>query len=318
MIKDIDWLAATDRLQWPDAYIRGRLPTVFFDPLYVLRSHLTRDDIVLCHDVGPVTHPELFDPRTTANYETAYEKIKAAKPGVVFVSESSKQEFENCFGNDFRFLRSVPLYVRPAARTGDLAPVEGLSPPFLLTVAALERRKNYSRVMEAYTRAGLYGRGMRYVFCGARGNAAEEILATAARTPGVVVCPYVSEPQLRWLYANASGFVLPSLLEGFGLPALEAACAGLVPLVAKGGAQEEAIGGNGVLVDPTSVDSIVTGLETLLDMKDDERAVLVARGRKHAEALTRDRFLRGWRAVLENTGAELQSVMSSGVNGRDN
>jgi glycosyltransferase involved in cell wall biosynthesis len=300
MIKDIDWLASTDRFRWPDAYLRGRLPTVFFDPLYVLRSRLTSDDIVLCHDVGPVSHPELFDASTTTHYEDAYEKIRAAKPGMMFVSESSKQAFRSRYGDDFRFLCSVPLYVRPSALKGELVPIEGISPPFLLTVAALERRKNYLRVMEAYTRAGLHSRGIGYVFCGPRGNATEEILAAAAHTPGVIACPYVSESQLRWLYANATGFVLPSLLEGFGVPALEAAGAGLVPLVGGGGAQEEAIGGNGVLVDPTSVDSIVAGLETLVGMKYDERAALVARARAHAETLTLDRFLGRWQAVLEN------------------
>ena len=309
MIKEIDWLASSDRFPWPDAYLRGRLPIVFFDPLYVLRARLTREDIVLCHDVGPISKPELFDASTTTTYKSAYEKIKAAKPGVMFVSDSSKQEFRNRFGDDFRFLCSVPLYVRPGAQNGEATPIDGISPPFLLTVAALDRRKNYLRVMEAYTRAGLHGRGIRYVFCGPRGDAAGEVLAAAAHTPGVVTCPYVSDPQLRWLYANATGFVLPSLLEGFGMPALEAAGAGLVPLVSRGGAQEEAIGGNGVLVDPTSVDSIVAGLETLVDMKDDERAALVARARKHAELLTQDRFLRGWRAVLENNGLPAATVL---------
>ena len=305
MIMDIKWLGCTNWFQWPDAYAGCRLPTVFFDPLYVLRSRLMHEDMVLCHDIGPVTHPHLFDPSMVRDYELAYKKIAAARPGMIFVSEASKREFQNCFGDDFRFLCSVPLYVRLAAKLDDVTPLAGVSPPFLLTVGALEKRKNYLRIIEAYNRSGLHARGVGYVFCGPRGNAASQIQAAAERTPGVVACHYVSDSELRWLYANATGFVLPSLLEGFGLPALEAADAGLVPLVGKGGAQEEAIGGNGILVDPLSVDSIAAGLNKLVGMKDDERATLLARGRRHAEALTLDRFLRGWRTVLDNNGIAL-------------
>ena len=50
---------------WRDAPVlrataRGGAPTLFMDPLYVMRAKLAADDIVLCHDVGPVSHPECF------------------------------------------------------------------------------------------------------------------------------------------------------------------------------------------------------------------------------------------------------------------
>jgi hypothetical protein len=38
---------------------------------------------------------------------------------------------------------------------------------------------------------------------------------------------------LRWLYANAIGFVLVSLLEGFGVPVAEAINRGILLLVSK-------------------------------------------------------------------------------------
>ena len=60
--------------------------TLYLDPLYVLRSDLDEQDIVLCHDVGPVSHPDLFDLNTAALYRQAYDKIRSARPGMVFVS----------------------------------------------------------------------------------------------------------------------------------------------------------------------------------------------------------------------------------------
>src|SRR6185312_13049705 len=143
MLKEIDYLGAWNKCLWPVP--APHLPTVFFDPLYVLRAPLQRDDIVLCHDVGPISHADLFDASTTRNYQLAYEKIKNVRPGMLFVSEASKLEFQKLYGKDYRFLHAIPLYARPAAQTGEQAPVEGIASPFLLTVAALEKRKNYQR-----------------------------------------------------------------------------------------------------------------------------------------------------------------------------
>lgn len=307
MLKDLGWFMHARTFYWPAAYRDGRrLPTVFFDPLYVLRADLHPEDIVLCHDVGPVSHPHLFDESTTRSYEAAYTKIRSVKPGMVFVSDASRSEFQRLYGCDYRYLHVIPLYVRPAAWNGSLVPVEGVSPPYLLTVGAFEKRKNYLRVIEAYASTKLYGEGITYVLCGPRGNATEEIRALAAATPGVTALSYVSEAQLRWLYANASGFVLPSLLEGFGLPALEAAQVGLVPLVSRGGAQEEAIGGNGILVDPGSTTSVANGLQALAHMSESERAGIIGRAQAHAETLTFSRFQRSWEEVLRRNDGIVQ------------
>jgi glycosyltransferase involved in cell wall biosynthesis len=232
-------------------------------------------------------------------YAEAYDKIKQIGPGMVFVSDTSQRAFRNRYGEQFRFMQTIAQYVRPGVLSGNIAPVSGIEGPFLLTVGALERRKNHLRVIEAYGQSGLHERGVSYVFCGARGLGADAILERAARTSGVTALGYVSEAQLRWLYENASGFVLPSLLEGFGLPAIEAAQRGLVPMVSAGGAQEEAIGGAGILVDAFSVESIRDGLVRLVDMGEEERRVLLQRAVQRAERLTYARYVAGWSRVLE-------------------
>lgn len=277
---------------------------LFMDPLYVMAEAPERGDTVLCHDLGPVSHPGLFDPETEAAYRRAYRLIQAGRPGMVFVSEASRDAFVAAYGHDFRFLEVIPLFVRPLRSVADTAPPPGVERPFLLTVAALERRKNHLRCFEAFAASGLAQRGFRYVVCGPRGNAAEAVTAAAAATPGVVQLGYVSEAQLGWLYGNAAGFVLPSLLEGFGMPALEAAQHGLVSLVGQGGAQREAVGEGALFVDETSVDDIRAGLIRLVEMPASDRAALVTRARAHAEALSRDRFIGAWRALLTREGGK--------------
>jgi glycosyltransferase involved in cell wall biosynthesis len=71
--------------------------------------------------------------------------------------------------------------------------------------------------------------------CGGPEPGFDAVIEAAGKMPGVILPGYVNDNQLRWLYTHASGFVLPSLLEGFGLPAAEAISYGLIPLLSKGG-----------------------------------------------------------------------------------
>jgi len=278
--------------------------TVYLDPLYVLGNDLSWSDIVLCHDVGPITHPELYDPGTVRLYKSAYAMVRQARSGMVFVSYASLLEFVQLYGRDFRFMRVIPLYVRNDLGLGEDQKPRDVGAPFLLTVAALETRKNLGRSIEAFVQSGLRERGYSYILCGPRGNATKEITELVNATPGVRLLGYLPDAELRWLYRNAAGFVLPSLLEGFGLPALEAGAYGLVPLVSQSSALTEAVGEGAVSVDPLSVSSISEGIVKLVTMGEGEREQRLALIRRQIEMLTLKRFLLRWRQLLETRGED--------------
>ncbi|HEX3444913.1 MAG TPA: glycosyltransferase family 1 protein [Chthoniobacterales bacterium] len=299
MLREITLLGRSDRFLWPEPKA-VKLKRLFLDPLYVSRSTLESSDIVLCHDIGPMSHPELYDRGTVDAYQRAYAKIAKARPGIVFVSNASRVAFEARFGRDFRFLRTIPLYVRSGSLTGQAEPIPGIQRPFFLTVGALETRKNQRVAIEAFERCGIARQGVSYILCGARGAGAEEIEATAARTPGVKVLGYVSDAQLRWLYQEASAFVLPSLLEGFGMPALEAALRGLVPIVSRDSALAEAVNGAAIQVNPHSVSEIGEAMESVLALDESRRKELQNALVVHAQSATRERFLAEWKDLISS------------------
>jgi alpha-1,3-rhamnosyl/mannosyltransferase len=75
---------------------------------------------------------------------------------------------------------------------------------------------------------------------------------------------YVSEDDLVSLYNAALALVLPSLWEGFGLPAVEAMACGLPVLASRRGSLEEVVGDAGVLFDPESAKEIRLAIERVL------------------------------------------------------
>jgi glycosyltransferase involved in cell wall biosynthesis len=297
MLREITMLGTSGQFLWPEPKERP-LKRLFMDPLYVSRSRLESSDIVLCHDIGPISHPHLYGPGTENTYQKAYAKIVAARPGIVFVSQASQRAFEARFGSGFRFLKTIALYVRAGSLNGLSEPVPGVQRPFFLSVGALETRKNQLTAIEAFGRYGFAGRGISYILCGARGAGAEKIEAKAVQTPGVKVLGYVSDAQLRWLYQEASAFVLPSLLEGFGMPALEAARAGLIPVLSRNSPLSEAVSGLGIEVDPQSVSEIGKAMESVLALDETTRAERKKALITHAGSATREKFIAEWEDLI--------------------
>jgi glycosyltransferase involved in cell wall biosynthesis len=72
---------------------------------------------------------------------------------------------------------------------------------------------------------------------------------------------YVDEGAREDLYRSARVLVMPSLDEGFGLPALEAMSAGVPVIVSSRGSLPEVVQDAGVQVDPSDTASLADAIE---------------------------------------------------------
>jgi glycosyltransferase involved in cell wall biosynthesis len=97
---------------------------------------------------------------------------------------------------------------------------------------------------------------------------------------GSVLLPgYLSLDEMVWLYNNAAAYVIPSLFEGFGLPALEAMYFGVPVASSNAGSLPEVVGDAGVLFDPKDTADMAESLYRVLTDKL-LRADLILRGRR--------------------------------------
>lgn len=296
MLKELNFMQDSEKCLWPED--KSAAFTLYLDPLYVLRNKLKNDDVVLCHDIGPISHPHLYFPETVALYKKAYDKICACGCGVVFVSDFSKSAFTAAFGVNFRFLQSIPLYLRSNLTQVTAKPLDGVNTPFFLSVGALEDRKNHAKTIEAFVKGRFYERGFQLIICGSRGDSADKVKHLVSETQGVRLLGYVSDEELSWLYQHAQLFVLPSQFEGFGMPALEAAAFGLPLVISKNNALNEAVNNLGEEVDHTSSSDIARGIDAVLSLNTSQKLVLSEQLKACARDSSQEKFINTWKVLL--------------------
>jgi glycosyltransferase involved in cell wall biosynthesis len=135
--------------------------------------------------------------------------------------------------------------------------------PIILSVGAIQRRKNIVRLVEAFERLGPEWRLYLAGSFGYESDEALERIALSSRKQDIRVLDFVNAPELEDLYQRASIFAFPSLAEGFGMPVLDAMARGLPVLTSNVSSMPEVAGDAALLVDPTDVDSIAEGLHRL-------------------------------------------------------
>lgn len=96
---------------------------------------------------------------------------------------------------------------------------------------------------------------------------------------------FISDADLATLFANAVALVLPSLREGFGLPAVEAAAAGTPVVATNRSPLPEVLEGGGIFIDPEKPEELRSALEVMA-YDEAERARMALAARQRAEALS--------------------------------
>lgn len=176
----------------------------------------------------------------------------------------------------------------------------GVEGTFVLFVGTIEPRKNIPALVQAFAQVRR-DFPVRLVLAGPNGWLSESIFAAVreqAPADGVIFLGEIRPPDLRALYCAADVLVLPSLYEGFGLPAVEAMTCGTPVVVANTGALPEIVGDAGVQVRPDDPGDIAAGLAWVLG-NPRFREVLVKRGLGRAATYSWERAARETLAVYE-------------------
>lgn len=98
----------------------------------------------------------------------------------------------------------------------------------------------------------------------------------------VVFTGFVSDEELSWLYSNTQTYAFPSLMEGFGLPSLEAMTYGAPVVSSNATCLPEVNGEAATYFNPESVDDIAKAIDEVL-ANPTLRQQLIKEGRKQVK-----------------------------------
>jgi glycosyltransferase involved in cell wall biosynthesis len=183
------------------------------------------------------------------------------------------------------------------AQAGNVPKQHSIDRPYVLAVGTLEPRKNLGRLVEAWSLLPPeLQEAHLLVLVGPRGWDDSDIVRTAQEA-GARLLGRVSDEELGALYAGCACFAYPSLQEGFGLPVLEAMCAGAPVVTSNVSSLPEVAGDAALLVDPLDPAAIAEAIARVLSdqLLADE---LRARSRRQAGTFSWARTARETRQLL--------------------
>lgn len=252
----------------------------------------------------------LLDPAFVAHHAPLSAAAAAAAARVITVSGASREQLVRAYGLDPGVVHvahnGVDLELHRPGLTGGCELVVAAggdgARPYVLFVGTLHPRKNLAVLREAMGR--LAAEGLPHALVLVAGPAPDRVdsadLARAALEPigdrRVVNLAGADDVALASLLAGAAALCLPSLMEGFGLPVVEAMACGTPVVVSDRGALPEVVGDAGVVVAPDAA-SVAAGLRRVLT-DDAVAADLAERGRARAEGFGWDAMVATWSEVL--------------------
>jgi len=108
----------------------------------------------------------------------------------------------------------------------------------------------------------------------------------------IIICPgHITHEDLPAFYSGADLFICPSLLEGFGMPILEAMACGTPVVSSNAAALPEIVGDAGILVNPHSSEDLAEGMYRVLS-NDNLKSELRNQGIKRAKLFTWEKTAR--------------------------
>lgn len=135
---------------------------------------------------------------------------------------------------------------------------------YIFYVRNTKPHKNVHRLLEAFARLQLDFPELRLVLSGKPDDDTRHLALHLGIYDRVVFAGRIPEEELPAYYRGAVVVTMPSLYEGFGLPALEGMACGTPVVVSNTTSLPEVVGDAGILVDPYDVEGIAAGLKQAL------------------------------------------------------
>jgi glycosyltransferase involved in cell wall biosynthesis len=276
---------------------RGHLWEQFLLPFLVSKNEVlwspansgplvVSNQIATIQDLSPLEHPEWFRADFAAWYRLLLPILAKRVRQVLVSSQYVKRMIEARLGVKNVIVTSAGVdgnFFHPNA----LQDKYDLPERYILFLGSLEPRKNLPALLSAWNRISKDFANTWLIIAGDTGQVFHNV-RLPSYTERAWFLGYIPEAHLPGLYAGATLFVLPSLEEGFGLPALEAMACRTPVITSNAGALPEIVGDAALLVNPKCVDEIGEAMRSLL-LSESLRSDFEQKGLEHVRRFSWER-----------------------------
>ncbi len=210
-------------------------PEKVFSPYFDVLTSRRVPTVITVHDLCFLELPQLYSPLQRLYYLSLLKKNAKRAKMIVTVSETSKKAILENFdlteskilvipnGLNYEFTDHTPS----SNEIYDLRQSFGENSFLILYTSGFENRKNLNRLLEALCILDAEGVDFKFLITGKFHSGWDNLLAKYPTIKGRVRClGYLSEINLKTLYAAADVVVFPSLSEGFGRSCMESMSTG--------------------------------------------------------------------------------------------
>jgi glycosyltransferase involved in cell wall biosynthesis len=258
---------------------------------------------VVLYDLIPLLNPEAYlsDPGMARYYQRKLEHLRRSEL-LLAISDHSRSEAIHALGVDADRVVTISTAVDEDFAQHPMADADaqallgrlGVMRPYVLAApGGFDPRKNMDGLIRAYGQLPGPLRASHQLVITSDTTAQErakleKVAELAGLSPGdLVLTDYLQDHDLKALYAGCEVFVLPSLHEGFGLPALEAMTCGAAVIGSDSTSVPEVVPWPDARFDPTSQEDISRQLHRVLTDVE-HRDSLKRRGLDHARTFSWD------------------------------
>ena len=219
-----------------------------------------------------------------------FKRIANTSVKILTISEFTKDEYTALTGIDPE--KIVVAYPSAGLPTVSATPYSSmLDKQYIMYVGQQSSYKNLRRLMQAHQQLLTSLPDLKLVFVGKPNPYGEKTKewAEQQKFKNIVYTGFVNDGELAWLYKNCGAYIFPSLMEGFGLPGLEAMTYD-APVVSSNTTSLPEVYGNAAhYFDPENVDEMA---EKIKDVLTDEklRKKLIANSKKQLKKFSWERM----------------------------
>jgi glycosyltransferase involved in cell wall biosynthesis len=222
-------------IELPQIIRKNKIDIAHFQYITPLRK--TCREIVTIHDILFKDFPQYF-PYSYKLTKNILFRRSAHRADLLFtVSEYSRKRIAKHYNIDENSILITPNAVSEDFFSANTNNSEKLKQhynydKYILYVSRFEPRKNHITLAQAFVNLRLWEQNIKLLFVGAKTIPVEDFDTFYNSQPieiqqQILHIPQVTFDELLLIYKGASLFVYPSIAEGFGIPLIEAAAAGI-------------------------------------------------------------------------------------------